>query len=243
MVWVATRFRDEFRRSLDWLNERTDTGVDFFGVEVGVAQIGDSGPAAPVFDVVARPNGWQKAVKEQGVGPGRARGQGNQARQEFYAEILTEVATARPGVRVPRPGDGNWINFAAGPFGTWGIVIAGDGRLRIEAHLDSEKEVNKRLFDELASDAQIWAERVGVPLEWERMDDRKASRIASYHAPFPLDDADAREDARRWAVSTLLQMYDVLNDTLRRRGRELRHAVDEQGLDAGPWPEVAVTTQ
>ena len=41
VIWVAPDFRDEHRRALDWLNERTDTGVDFFGVEVGVVQIGE----------------------------------------------------------------------------------------------------------------------------------------------------------------------------------------------------------
>src|ERR687896_628350 len=32
VIWVAPRFHDEFRRGLDWLNERTDSKVDFFGV-------------------------------------------------------------------------------------------------------------------------------------------------------------------------------------------------------------------
>jgi hypothetical protein len=30
---------DRFRRALDWLNERTDQGIQFFGVEIGVVQI------------------------------------------------------------------------------------------------------------------------------------------------------------------------------------------------------------
>lgn len=231
VIWVATSFRDEFRRSLDWLNERTDTGVDFFGVEVGVVQIGESGPAAPVFDVVARPNGWQKAVKERGTGPGRNRGQANQTRQEFFAEILAEVAAARPNIRVPRPGDGNWINFAAGPFGTWGIVIPSDGRLRIEAYLDSDKEVNKRLFDELVAEADVWRGRVGSALDWERLDDKKASRIARYHPPFSLDDQQARAEARMWAVRETVAMYDALNETLRRRAREIRDAVRREDPD------------
>jgi hypothetical protein len=34
--------RDEHRRALDWLNERTDEQVDFFGVELDVVKIGVS---------------------------------------------------------------------------------------------------------------------------------------------------------------------------------------------------------
>jgi hypothetical protein len=38
VVWVAPAFRDDHRRTLDWLNERTDEGVSFFGVEVGIVK-------------------------------------------------------------------------------------------------------------------------------------------------------------------------------------------------------------
>jgi hypothetical protein len=31
-TWVARRFRDEHRAAIDWLNERTDDKVDFFGI-------------------------------------------------------------------------------------------------------------------------------------------------------------------------------------------------------------------
>src|SRR5215213_5677936 len=56
VIWVAPRFHEEFRRGLDWLNDRTDSKVDFFGVEIGLVRIGRSLPA-PVLDVVAQPRG------------------------------------------------------------------------------------------------------------------------------------------------------------------------------------------
>ena len=36
IVWVSPRFDQESRRTLDWLNDRTDSKVDFFGVELGL---------------------------------------------------------------------------------------------------------------------------------------------------------------------------------------------------------------
>ena len=76
VVWVAPVFRDDFRRRtrLARATERTDLGVNFFGVEVGVVEIGEGGPRAPVFEVVSRPNDWQKAVKSRTTaGGGEAR--------------------------------------------------------------------------------------------------------------------------------------------------------------------------
>lgn len=226
VIWVATRFRDEFRRSLDWLNERTDTGVDFFGVEVGVVQIGESGPRAPVFDVVARPNGWQKAVKEAGSSR-QPQGQRNEARQEFFAEVLGGVTRVRPGIRLPKAGNLNWQAFASGPFGNWALVFGADGRLRVEAYLDSgDQRVNKQLFDELASASESWRSRTGLALEWERLDERRASRIAVYHPAFGLDDPEARREAREWAVKATVAMYDALNETMRARARQIRDALE-----------------
>ncbi len=118
MFWVAPDFRDEHRRALDWLNERTDTGVDFFGVEIGLVQIGAAGPRAPVFEVVSRPNAWQKDVKETSG----AAGAGtitpvNAARQDFFADVLAEVVSGRREIRLPSRCKDSWVSFASGPFG------------------------------------------------------------------------------------------------------------------------------
>lgn len=225
VVWISPHFREDFRRSLDWLNERTDLGIGFFGVEVGVVQIGDEGPRAPVFDVVSRPNDWQKAVKAEGVG---AIGRGtvtplNARRQDFYAEIISAVVSAQPAIRMPARGRGNWLSFASGPFGYWAISVGADGQLRVEAYLDAgDKELNKRLFDELATGAAGWEEAVGMRLSWERLDDKRASRIAAYH-PLDLENEASRNATRTWSSSLLLKMFSALNDQLRSRAKALRN--------------------
>jgi len=44
VIWVAPNFREEFRSALDWLNEHTDSELGFFGVEIGIVQIGHGPP-------------------------------------------------------------------------------------------------------------------------------------------------------------------------------------------------------
>ena len=101
VVWISPRFRDEFRRALDWLNERTDVKVAFFGVEVGVVRIGDTGPCAPVFEIVSRPNNWQKNVKAADTGASSQPNISplNAARQNFFLEVLTDLTECRPTIR------------------------------------------------------------------------------------------------------------------------------------------------
>ena len=62
IVWVAEHFRDEHRQVLDWLNENMGEDVSFFAVAVSTIQIDESAPAL-LFDVVCRPNNFQKQVQ------------------------------------------------------------------------------------------------------------------------------------------------------------------------------------
>ena len=57
IIWIAARFSEEHRASLDWLNEITDESFRFFGLEVELWKIGSS-PAAPKFNIVSKPNDW-----------------------------------------------------------------------------------------------------------------------------------------------------------------------------------------
>ena len=62
IIWVAPRFRDEHRSAIDWLNDISGPETGFFGVVLEVFEISDSA-YAPHFDIVARPNDWQRHVK------------------------------------------------------------------------------------------------------------------------------------------------------------------------------------
>src|SRR5207244_6039820 len=55
VVWIASKFTEEHRAALDWLNEHTTEEISFFGLEVELWRIGSS-PAAPKFNVVSKPN-------------------------------------------------------------------------------------------------------------------------------------------------------------------------------------------
>jgi Domain of unknown function (DUF4268) len=64
IVWIAANFTDEHRAALDWLNEKTEDSVNFFGLEIELWRIGDSAPA-PKFNVVSKPNGWSASVAQK----------------------------------------------------------------------------------------------------------------------------------------------------------------------------------
>lgn len=64
VVWIAPDFRQPHRTAIRWLNEHTADGFSFFAVKARVVRIGDS-PYAPIFEVVEKPDGWERALAEK----------------------------------------------------------------------------------------------------------------------------------------------------------------------------------
>lgn len=226
VVWIAPDFRDDHRKTLDFLNQRTDSELDFFGVEVSVVRIGAGGPAAPVFEVVSRPNDWSKNIRAVAAGlTNRQLSETYVPMQNFFSDVLDEALKARPALRKPKPQNQNWAAFASGPFGNLGLVFGQDRRLRVEAYLDNvDGELVKTLFDQFAAAAEDWQSKIGVPLTWERLDSKRASRIAAYRDAFELTDDAARGLALQWAAATTRKFLEVLEPELRAKALQLRQS-------------------
>ncbi len=64
VIWVASSFRDPHLSAVQWLNDHTVAPFAFFAVQVKAVQIGNS-PIAPLFEIVAKPNDWDRQIQKQ----------------------------------------------------------------------------------------------------------------------------------------------------------------------------------
>ncbi len=62
VVWIAADFREAHLSALKWLNEHTVDPFSFFAVKVKAVRIGNS-PIAPIFEVLSRPNHWERHLQ------------------------------------------------------------------------------------------------------------------------------------------------------------------------------------
>jgi hypothetical protein len=178
IIWLTTRFRDEHRQALTWLNEHTDPETFFFGVEIEIVRIGASEPA-PQFNVVVMPNDWQKQAKQAGATAGSASTK-NELYRQFWTKLLERVKEEHPGwTRATAPAQ-NWLWISA-PIRGCGLnpVFGAHNKLRIELYIDrATPEACTDVFDALATRKSDFEAAYGRPLEWARMENRKACRVS-----------------------------------------------------------------
>lgn len=102
IVWVATSFTADHLSAIKWLNDHTEEGYSFFAVKVKVVQIGQS-DLAPVFEVIERPNEWERQLHAVAAGGGRS--ELAQKRFDFWNAFVDAV----PGER-ERNGDASYTS-------------------------------------------------------------------------------------------------------------------------------------
>jgi hypothetical protein len=82
----------------------------------------------------------------------------------------------------------------------------------VEFYIDIDERVSdKAIFDLLWKEKEALEQSFGEPFTWERLPDRRASRIAVYHPGAITDDEESLSQLRDWAVSTMLRFYQVLS--------------------------------
>ena len=212
VVWVAEEIREEHREALEWLNRRTDANTHFFAVVVEVIQIDDSRPA-PRFKPVVFPNEWQRAVRDSTEREPSARAE---SYRRFFQTLIDELReTYRfTGARLGQAQ--NWYSFASGVGGFWyNTNFAWNGRVRAELYIDlKDREKNKATFDLLLAQREEIESDFGEPLDWERQDEKTASRI-SVSREGSIEDSDQRlAEIRLWCRDHLLRLKRVFGPRL-----------------------------
>ena len=62
VIWIAASFREPHLSAIRWLNDHTIEPFAFFAIKLSIVRIADS-PMAPVFEVVVKPNTWERQLQ------------------------------------------------------------------------------------------------------------------------------------------------------------------------------------
>lgn len=180
IIWIAEHFTEEHRAAIDWLNRITDKDFNFFGIEIQLIKIGDS-PAAPMFNVIAKPNGWSKDVKSSSQKSNDSHSDLENFRYDFWTAFC-EYMRNNPSklFKTQSPTHSHWTNVAIGRSGVHISLLLNTVEKKITVQLYMKDDIDKRFFDELYKYKDDAEASIGQELDWRRLDDKKASSIDIY---------------------------------------------------------------
>lgn len=233
VIWIAEHFNEEHRAVIDWLNANSNDDYTFFAVEVEVLRIGTSEPA-PWFNVVAKPNIWSRSIRARSAET--ESGELATRHMAYWAAFAEYLQTHTSEFRIKRANKDHWFSFAAGRSGSAiSATISVERYKRIGVELYNQRDDTKVIFDALHAQKEEIERQIGTPLEWQRLDSRKATRIVLFRTG--EDPANASEWPRQheWMLAYMLKFRRVFGPRLKalplaglRSLGELDAAVEEQ---------------
>lgn len=214
VIWISEAIREEHRQALDWLNQRTDSDTLFFGVVVEVIKIDESKPAFN-FKIAASPNEWQKSKSSRT--PRASISTKGEKYRNYFQLLIDELREKHhfTGAKAGQPQ--NWYSFSSGISGiTYGANFSQGGKARTEVYIDlGDQDKNKQVFDLLQQEATLIENELGHNVSWERLNDKRASRLALY-INGNIDDSDAElETVKNWHIDKLLKLKKHLGSRLK----------------------------
>ena len=191
IVWIAAQFTEEHRATLDWLNKITDDSFRFFGLEVELWRISGS-PAAPKFNIVAKPNDWSHAVARAAHAIDETDLSETRVLQRRYWAALNTVLDATGGLVAgnKKPQAQAWMSFPIGRsrFHLNAVMVRPRKQLRVELHIGG---VHAKVYFRMLREQKDAIEReLGYSPDWEELPEAQDSRIS--HS---LNDIDPENEA------------------------------------------------
>jgi len=200
-IWISSNPVEEHENAIKWLNGFTPDDVCFYLLKIEAVQIGAS-DHAPLITIIAQPTEFAKEVGKEK----KEIAESNLRRKEFWTELL-EKARERTKLYInTSPGIYSWIGAGAGKAGVNYNLSITNTSGQAEIYMDRGKdfpEINKERFDKLYLHKTEIEKSFGGKLNWERLENRRASRIS-----YRVDDGGLAEK-EKWA-----ELQDKLIDAI-----------------------------
>jgi hypothetical protein len=169
IIWIVSDVREEHRKAVEWLNDRTDESISFFLIKIELWQIEGSDPA-PKFDVVVSPNEWAKIIKKDSSGELTSK---DLQKLDFWTRFRDYVRERDARIRLQSPRPQHWYSISIGSSEAHLSLTINtrDNALGCEVYINK----NKELFAFLREREDEIRRGIGESPEW--IDAPKASRV------------------------------------------------------------------
>lgn len=172
-IWIVADPRPEHVTAVSWLNEASEGS--FYLVKVESIRIGDS-PPAPLLTLIVGPSEESRNVGQTK----KERAERHTMRETFWGQLL-EAAKRQTSLHANiTPGTHGSLCATAGRQGLSFNYVIGEHESRVELYIDRGKEKedeNVEIFDHFYGHKNEVESSFGEPLEWQRLEGKRACRI------------------------------------------------------------------
>ena len=204
IVWIVKQAKEEHRSAIEWLNNNTNSNVNFFLIELHAYTIENSIPA-PFFEVIEKPNEFIKNSKMNSEQDNLNKSQSE--RLEFWSRFNEILIDRGKPFNVRKVTTDHWYDIALGTSEAHVSInlVNKESVVCIDLYIND----NKELFDNLYLKKDIIEGDLGFKLIWDRLDNGKASRIKYNIKGLNYDNHSNYDELMNKVIDTAVKMRET----------------------------------
>jgi len=138
-------------------------------------------------------------------------------RLDFWEKLLEKSIKMTPLFSNIKPKKDNWIETNAGIAGIRYVYVILMDSARIELYIDTgEQEKNKNIFDKLYSEKDKIESELGEPIDWQRLELKRACRIAIWITNIGLLNQDKWDQLQEEMINKMIKFERVMKKRIDR---------------------------
>ncbi len=215
ILLVGTGVDESLERMVEWLSNNYDVSINVLVLKYTQTSNGD--------EVIARTSIIPEEIQQEKSSRHQKKiyAERHILRKEFWTGLLensNKKTKLHAGIS---PGIYTWIGTGAGKSGISYNYVIHNKYAGIEIYLDRGKEyvnpnINKKRFDELIKHKEEIEEKFGDTLEWERLDDKRASKIAFRIQGIGLREREKWPELQEKMVDIMIKLENSFKDYIAR---------------------------
>lgn len=213
IILVSAAFRKEVTSTVMWL---MDHGINIRCIKVtpylhGEDVFLDTEQVLPTPDTEELQIKLSSKKKEETLSK-EAQSTRYKVRFQFWTQALPEIQKQSDVLLNRSPTEYHWLGGPSGYAGLRYNVSITQNSAQAELYIDTGTvSENKAIFDALYRKYEEIDQIYGVPLEWERLEHRRASRVVIRHHDFLLKDESTWPDTIDFLAVHTAKLKSVLN--------------------------------
>jgi hypothetical protein len=211
IIWIATEFTEEHKKSLDWLNDHTNDEISFYGVQLELWQI-DESKAALRFNVISKPN---QAVRQA------ARSKANEdlsdkrkIQYDFWIKFKEKLAKTKkiPSLQTPRPQ--YWFDVTLGKSNIHisNTCNTDDNTVGVRIYIGNK--IADKMLPFLESKKDEIESSIGQNLIWNPNPDNRDKVIILQHTT-DFEDEKKLEESLNWLVDYTIKFRETFSKIIK----------------------------
>ena len=211
IIWIATDFTEEHKKSLDWLNDHTSDEISFYGVQVELWQIDDSKTALR-FNIISKPNqAVRQATKSKTM---EVLSDKKKFQYDFWCQFKDKLAKTKkiPSLQTPRPQ--YWFDITLGKSY---ITISNtcntdDNTVGVRVYIGNK--IADKMLPFLEGKKDEIEAAIGQKLIWNPNPENRDKVIVLQHIT-NFSDKQKLEEATNWLVNYTIKFREIFSKIIR----------------------------